>query len=139
VKIALEPLHPMVCATRSVLSTIDLANAWCDQLDADDIIGIAIDTYAVHWDPALNASVHKAGKRICSFHVNDWLLETRDLRLDRGMMGDGIVDIPGIRRIVESTGCDGYVEVEIFSQWNWWKRNPDEVIRAIKECFQEFV
>jgi len=139
VKIALEPLHPMVCATRSVLSTVCLANTWCDQLDADDIVGIAVDTYAVYWDPEIEVSIARAGKRICSFHVSDWLVDTQDLRLDRGMMGDGIIDIPKLRKMVESAGYDGYVEVEIFSQQNWWRRDADAVIQTIKERVQKVV
>ena len=82
VRIALEPLHPMVCATRSVLSTLALANDWCDALAADDVFGIAVDTYAVWWDPGLEAAIARAGRRICAFHVSDWLADTRDLRLD---------------------------------------------------------
>lgn len=139
VKIALEPLHPMICATRSVLSTMKLANAWCDSLGAEDIVGIAVDTYALWWDPDVEAEIARAGKRICSFHVSDWLSDTQDLRLDRGMMGDGVIDIPALRRRVEAAGYDGYVEVEIFSQRNWWKRDPDEVIRVIKDRVQTAV
>jgi sugar phosphate isomerase/epimerase len=136
VKIALEPLHPMICATRSVLSTLRLANAWCDALAADDIVGIAVDTYAVWWDPDIDGEIARAGKRICSYHVSDWLADTQDLRLDRGMMGDGVIDLPALRRGVEAAGYDGYVEVEIFSERNWWKRDADDVIRTIKERFQ---
>ncbi len=136
VKIALEPLHPMICATRSVLSTVKLANAWCDELAADDIVGIAVDTYAVWWDPEIESSIARAGRRICSFHVSDWLADTQDLRLDRGMMGDGVIDLPALRRMVEAAGYDGYVEVEIFSQRTWWQREPDDVIGVIKERVQ---
>jgi sugar phosphate isomerase/epimerase len=139
VKIALEPLHPMVCATRSVLSTVKLANAWCDSLGAEDIVGIAVDTYAVWWDPDIETEIARAGKRICSFHVSDWLVDTQDLRLDRGMMGDGVIDLPALRRRVEAAGYDGYVEVEIFSQRNWWQRDPDEVIGVIKDRVQTAV
>ncbi len=133
VRIALEPLHPMACAARSVLTTVKLACDWCDALAADDAVGIAVDTYAVWWDPDLRASIARAGRRICSFHVSDWLADTQDLRLDRGMMGDGVIDLPALRRAVEAAGYDGFIEVEIFSQRNWWKREPDEVIRTIKE------
>ena len=136
VKLALEPLHPMICATRSVLSTIKLANAWCDRLAAEDIVGIAVDTYAVWWDPDLEAEIARAGRRICSFHVSDWLPDTQDLRLDRGMMGDGVIDLPALRGMVERAGYDGYVEVEIFSQRNWWTKDPDEVITVIKDRAQ---
>jgi sugar phosphate isomerase/epimerase len=133
VKLALEPLHPMVCANRSVLSTVGLANDWCDALGADDAVGIAVDTYAVWWDPQVLESIARAGRRIVSFHVSDWLADTQDLRLDRGMMGDGVIDLPALRHAVEEAGYDGCVEVEIFSQRNWWRREPDEVVATIKE------
>jgi sugar phosphate isomerase/epimerase len=139
VTIGLEPLHPMSCATRSVMSTLGIANDWCDALGAEDVIGITVDTYAVWWDPDLEAQIKRAGRRICAFHINDWLSDTQDLRLDRGMMGDGVIDIPGIRRMVESAGYKGHREVEIFSARNWWKRDPDEVIRIIKERYQTSV
>lgn len=139
VKIGLEPLHPMLCGHRSVLSTLGIANDWCDALDADDAIGIAVDTYAVWWDPDLEAQIARAGSRICAFHISDWLADTRDLRLDRGMMGDGLIDIPAIRRMVQAAGYEGQFEVEIFSERNWWKRDPDEVVRVVKERFQTAV
>jgi sugar phosphate isomerase/epimerase len=139
IKIALEPLHPMICAHRSVLSTVKLANQWCDALKAEDVVGIAVDTYAVWWDPELEESIARAGKRICAFHVSDWLVDTQDLRLDRGMMGDGVIDIPGIRRMVEKAGYAGYREVEIFSARNWWKREGDEVLSVVKERYQTAV
>ncbi len=139
VKLAIEPLHPMVCANRAVLCTLKQANDWCDQLNADDAVGIAIDTYSIWWDPEMPAEIERAGKRICSFHINDWLVDTRDIRLDRGMMGDGVIDIPTIRKRVEQAGYQGPLEVEIFSERNWWKRDPDEVVRIIKERFQTAV
>lgn len=139
VRLALEPLHPMICATRSVISTIKLANEWCDALGAEDVVGIAVDTYAVWWDPELEAGIARAGKRICAFHISDWLPDTQDLRLDRGMMGDGVIDIPAIRRMVEAAGYTGQREVEIFSARNWWKRDPDEVIRVVRERYQTAV
>ena len=139
VKIALEPLHPMICATRSVLSTTKLANDWCDALDADDVFGIAIDVYAVWWDPDIEAEIARAGKRVCAFHVSDWLADTQDLRLDRGMMGDGVIDIPRLRRAVEEAGYTGPIEVEIFSSRNWWRRDPDEVTGVVRERFASAV
>jgi sugar phosphate isomerase/epimerase len=135
VVVAIEPLHPMACASRSVLTDLRLANDWCDALAAEDVFGIALDTYATWWDPHLAGEIARAGKRIRAFHVNDWLVDTCDLRLDRGMPGDGVIDIPAIRRMVEAAGYKGHVEVEIMSARNWWKREPDEVVRTIKERF----
>jgi sugar phosphate isomerase/epimerase len=139
VRIALEPLHPMACGSRSVLSTVGIANDWCDALDAEDVFGIAVDTYAVWWDPDLPRELARAGKRICNFHVADWLADTQDLRLDRGMPGDGLIDIPGIRRMVEAAGYVGHREVEVFSACNWWQRNPDEVIGVVRERYQSAI
>jgi len=134
VTIALEPLHPMSCATRSVLATLKLANDWCDALGAEDVFAIALDTYVCWWDPDLETQIKRAGSRIAAFHVSDWLTDTKDLRLDRGMIGDGVIDIPAIRRMVEAVGYQGRIEVEVLST-NWWKRDPDEVVSIIKERF----
>ena len=139
VTIGLEPLNPVTCANRTVLTTVGLTNDWCDALDAGDAVGIVLDTYAIWWDPDLEAQVARAGKRISAFHVNDWLMDTQDTRLDRGMMGDGVIDIPAIRRVVEATGYTGQIEVEIFSARNWWTRDADEVVRIIKERYQSVV
>jgi len=139
VKLALEPLHPTACATRSVLSTVKLANDWCDALAAEDTFGVAIDVYTTWWDPEIESEIARAGKRICAFHVSDWLADTQDLRLDRGMMGDGVIDIPALRRAVETAGYTGLIEVEIFSARNWWKRDADEVVQVVKQRFQSSV
>ena len=135
VRIALEPLHPMTCADRSVLSTtaqaLDLAEATGPE------IGLALDVYHIWWDPALAASIARARGRIHAFHVCDWRVPTRDLVLDRAMMGDGAIDLPGIRGMVEAAGYAGLIEVEIMSEADWWRRDPDEVMRTVKARFAE--
>ena len=132
ITLALEPLHPMICAFRSCLSTLGQANDWIELLGAGPELGIVVDVYHVWWDPDMEQELERAAGRIVSFHVCDWLMNTTDLRLDRGMMGDGVIDIRRIRRLVEATGYDGYREVEIFSERNWWRRDPDEVVRIAK-------
>ena len=139
VKIGIEPLHPMMCAGRAVLCTLEQANDWCDMLGDEESAGIVVDTYSVWWDPNMEREIEVAGPRICAFHVNDWLQNTRDLRLDRGMPGDGVIDIRAIRQAVESAGYQGACEVEIFSARNWWQRDPDEVVRIIKDRFRKHV
>lgn len=133
VTLGLEPLHPMVCAMRSVLPTLGMANDWYERLGGGDGLGIVVDAYAVWWDPSLAREISRAAGRICAFHLSDWLPDTADLRLDRGMMGDGVIDLPGIRRMVEAAGWTGMPEVEIFSARDWWRRDPDEVVRIAKE------
>ena len=137
VKLALEPLHPMVAADRSCLTTLAEANDLCDRLGEG--IGIVVDVYHVWWDPHLRSEIRRAGSdRLLGFHVNDWLVPTRDLVADRGMMGDGVINIPRIRTWIEDAGYSGPVEVEIFSKFDWWQRDPDEVVRAcIERCQTE--
>lgn len=139
VTLALEPLHPMTAASRSCLTTMAQANDWYEQLGGGAELGIAVDVYHVWWDPELERQIQRAKDRIIAFHVSDWLMKTVDLRLDRGMMGDGVIDIPPIREMVERSGYNGLIEVEIFSDRNWWLRDPDEVIDVIKKRFSDCV
>ncbi|MGI9492707.1 MAG: sugar phosphate isomerase/epimerase family protein [Geminicoccaceae bacterium] len=139
VTLALEPLHPMTAASRSCLTTLRQANDWYEQLGGGAELGIAVDVYHVWWDPDLERQISRAKDRIVAFHVSDWLMETVDLRLDRGMMGDGVIDIPHIRALVEKTGYTGLIEVEVFSERNWWQRDPDEAIGIIKQRFSDWV
>jgi len=139
VAIGLEPLHPMLCASRSVLTSLEMTNDWCDELADDDTLGVVIDVYHVWWEPHLARDIARAACRIRALHVCDWLQDTRDLRLDRGMMGDGVIDIPAIRRMVEAAGYTGFREVEVFSERDWWRRDPDEVVQIVKQRYQSFV
>jgi sugar phosphate isomerase/epimerase len=132
VPLAIEPLHPMYAADRACMSTLGQALDLCDRLGPG--VGVAIDVYHVWWDPDLAAQIARCGKaRLLAFHICDWLVPTRDLLLDRGMMGDGVIDIRGIRTLVEATGFDGPSEVEIFSRDDWWRRDPEEVLRTCIE------
>ncbi len=133
VKIALEPLHPMVCGKRSVISTLGEANNMLDTLDKPDVLGIALDSYALWWDSNLQYEIARAAGRIINLHVSDWLKDTSDTRLDRGMMGDGHIDNRSIRGWVETTGFTGPSEVEIFSENVWWRCDPDELVTTIIE------
>jgi len=127
VQIALEPLHPMVCGFRSVVSSLGEALDILDQLGEGHDIGLAIDAYALWWEHDLQAKLTRAGSRIVNYHVSDWLADTRDLRLDRGMPGDGQIALLDWRRMVEQAGYLGPVEVEIFSRERWWQE-PAEMM-----------
>jgi sugar phosphate isomerase/epimerase len=135
VPLAIEPLHPMYAADRSNINTIDQALDLCETLGQG--VGVAIDVYHVWWDPKLAAAIARAGRmgRILAHHICDWLVPTRDLLLDRGMMGDGVIDLRGIRAMIEAAGYHGPQEVEIFSRDDWWKRPGDEVVRTVIERF----
>jgi sugar phosphate isomerase/epimerase len=138
IQLGLEPLHPMYTADWSVVVSIKDANNWCDQLG--DGLGIVVDTYHVWWDPCLMEEIKRAGdkNRIVAAHVSDWLLPTRDLLVDRGVMGDGVIDIPRIRTWLENESYDGRYEVEIFSEENW-NKDQKQYIELIKQRFEEYV
>jgi sugar phosphate isomerase/epimerase len=128
--LAVEPLHPMFAADRACVNTTRQALDICDRLDPrrTGSLGVAIDVYHVWWDFELMAQVERAGRdRLLAFHVCDWLVPTTDMLNDRGMMGDGVIDIPAIRAAVEAQNFAGYVEVEIFSN-RWWAMPMDDVI-----------
>ena len=137
VPVAIEPLHPMTAADRACVNTLEHALDLCDALGEG--IGVAVDVYHVWWDPKLEDQIARAADRILGFHVCDWLVPTVDLVWDRGMMGDGVIDIPRIRGWVEAAGYRGFNEIEIFSERNWWKRDPEEVVETCIDRYAEFV
>jgi sugar phosphate isomerase/epimerase len=134
--LAIEPLHPMYAAERSVVNTLKQALDLCDELGVG--VGVVIDVYHVWWDPDLASEIARAGRdgRILAHHVSDWLVPTRDLLLDRGMMGDGVIDLAGIRAMIEEAGYRGPQEVEIFSAGHWWKTDCEVVLRTCIERYE---
>jgi sugar phosphate isomerase/epimerase len=132
VKISLEPLHPVYATERSCLTLLCEALDICDQIN-DPMLGVCVDAYHIWWDPNLSRDITRARDRIFNFHVCDWLVPTKDVLNDRGMMGDGVIDLPALRRMVESAGYRGLVECEIFSSENWWKRPMAETLAVVKE------
>jgi sugar phosphate isomerase/epimerase len=138
VRIALEPLHPVYTAERSCLTLLSEALEMCEQIEgtvSTPSLGVCLDAYHVWWDPNLKRDIARAGrdKRIFGFHVCDWLVPTGDVLNDRGMMGDGVIDLPGLRADVEAAGYLGFIEVEIFSANNWWKRPIAETLKVCAE------
>jgi sugar phosphate isomerase/epimerase len=139
--LAIEPLHPAYAADRACVNTTKQALDICDRLDDGRTgrLGVALDVYHIWWDPELLPQIARAGKdRLLAFHVCDWLVPTRDILNDRGMMGDGVIDIRSVRRAVEAQGFAGYSEIEIFSE-EWWGRPVDEVLRTCIERHRSVV
>jgi sugar phosphate isomerase/epimerase len=139
IPLAIEPLHPMYAADRACVNTFAQALDLCDALDRGitGALGVAVDVYHVWWDPQLEAQIRRAGKRrLLAYHICDWLVPTTDLLLDRGMMGDGVIDLKRIRGWMTRAGYRGFHEVEIFSAKNWWQRDPDEVLAICKARYR---
>jgi sugar phosphate isomerase/epimerase len=139
--LAIEPLHPMYAADRACINTLEHALDLCDEFDPQrsGALGVAVDLYHVWWDPKLESQIARAGReRLLALHVCDWLVPTTDLLEDRGMMGDGVIDIRRVRGWVEAAGYAGYAEVEIFSR-RWWTLAGDEVLRTCIERHKSVV
>ena len=142
IRLALEPLHPMYAGDRSCLNTLQQALDLAEKIEPVSLsppsLGVAVDVYHVWWDPDLAREITRAGKanRLFGYHVCDWLVPTRDLLTDRGMMGDGVIDLRMIRALMESANYNGPVEVEIFSSLDWWKRPMNDVLAMCSERLQ---
>ena len=137
VKLAIEPLHPMYADTRSAITDLATANDVVEQIGSDHV-GVAVDVYHLWFDPALEAQIARAASSIMAFHVCDWRTPTRDLLTDRGLMGEGCIDIPRIRGWVEQAGFLGWIEVEIFST-EYWALDQRAYIQKIIQAYRAHV
>jgi sugar phosphate isomerase/epimerase len=137
VTLAVEPLHPMFAADRSVITTLAQALDIAEQFDPAQV-GVAVDVYHVWWDPDVYRQIRRAAGRIVGFHVNDWIVPLPDTLLGRGMMGDGVIEIRQLRTTVDEAGYAGPIEVEIFNA-ALRSRPGDEVLALMKERFLEYV
>ncbi|MGE9291557.1 MAG: sugar phosphate isomerase/epimerase family protein [Puniceicoccales bacterium] len=137
VKLSIEPLHPMYADCRSAVNTVGQCNDMIDQIGAEHV-GIAVDVYHVWWDPQLEQELKRAGDRVIGFHVCDWMTPTADMLNDRGLMGEGCIDNRGIRQMVENTGFNSWIEVEVFSTRHW-ARDQDEYLEDIIRAYKTHV
>ena len=135
VKLGIEPLHPMYADSRSAVSTMAQSNEICEAVGSKNL-GITLDVFHVWWDDQLEAQTRIAGEkgRLFSFHICDWKDQPEDMLNDRGLMGEGVIDIPQIRKWVNEAGFSGYEEVEIFSN-RYWAMDQDAFLEKIKEAY----
>ena len=135
VKLAIEPLHPMYADSRSAINTLGQANDMAEELDSP-WVGIALDVYHLWWDPNLEQEIKRCGQNdnLSAFHICDWKTPTLDLLNDRGLMGEGCINIKEIRGWVEEAGFNGYNEVEIFSD-TFWKEDQAVFLKKITGAY----
>lgn len=136
IKLAIEPLHPMYADERSAINTLEQANELTEEFNSP-FLGVALDVYHVWWDPDLKNQIMRCGKskNLFAFHICDWLTPTVHFLLDRGLMGEGCINIKQIRSWVEEAGFDGFHEVEIFSE-RWWGINQKEFLDKIINSYK---
>lgn len=129
----------MYADSRSAINTLGQANDMAEELDSP-WVGVAVDIYHLWWDPALETEIARCGRNenLYAFHVCDWKSPTEDLLLDRGLMGEGCINIKTIRGWVEQAGFDGFNEVEIFSTRHW-SEDQSVFLNKIKQAYLEHV
>jgi sugar phosphate isomerase/epimerase len=135
VKLAIEPLHPMYADTRSAVNTLGQANDMTEAIDSPHL-GVAVDVYHLWWDPNLEQEIKRCGDQghLFAYHICDWKTPTKDMLLDRGLMGEGCINLKRIRGWIDEAGFDGFHEVEIFSD-TYWQMDQTEFLEKIKQAY----
>ena len=135
VRLAIEPLHPMLIAERSVIVSLEEACTLAEQFDSVDV-GVIVDTYHVFWDPAVETQISRAGGRIAGFHVSDWVTPTGDVAASRAFMGEGIIDFRQLSGAVADAGYSGPIEVEVIDD-RLRALSGDEVLERVLASYGE--
>ncbi len=138
VTLGIEPMNPIYAADRGVISTLAQALDIAERFDAADV-GVVVDTFHLWWEPGIADQLQRAGRRIVSYQICDWITPLpADTLLARGMMGDGHIDFPTFTRSVASAGYRGDVEVEIFNA-DLWAAPPGSVVETMADRYLELV
>jgi sugar phosphate isomerase/epimerase len=130
-------MHPVYCADRSVIVTLGQALAVASK-HLEGEVGVVIDAYHVWWDPDLRGQVTAAKGRILGYHVCDWLVPPPDHLNGRGMMGDGVIDLRQLRRLVDAAGYEGPIEAEIFNP-TIWSMPGEEALDLVCRRYLDYV
>jgi sugar phosphate isomerase/epimerase len=136
VRLAIEPLHPMFASDRCVVSTLGQALDLAERFPSEQV-GVCVDTYHIWWDDRAPEEIARAGRggRICTFQLADWTTPLPEGVLNgRGQIGDGAVDMLHWRGLVEATGYDEAIEVELFND-GLWARDGREVLKETVERY----
>jgi sugar phosphate isomerase/epimerase len=133
VRLAIEPLHPMMIAERSVITSLGEANDLCARFDSPHV-GVVADVYHIFWDHRVEAEIARAGTTIAGFHLSDWRTPSGDLTSNRAMLGDGCIDIAGLARAVYAAGFTGDAEIEVLNA-RLWAGDQDATLRTAVERY----
>ena len=138
VNLGIEPMNPIYAADRGVISTLRQALDIAERFETDDV-GVVVDTFHLWWEPGIAEQVQRAGRRIVSYQICDWITPLpADTLLARGMMGDGHVDFAAFTQSVARAGYRGDIEVEIFNA-DLWAAPPADVVDTMAKRYLELV
>jgi len=138
VNLGIEPMNPIYAADRGVISTLRQALDIAERFETNDV-GVVVDTFHLWWEPGIAEQVQRAGRRIVSYQICDWITPLpADTLLARGMMGDGHIDFAAFTQSVARAGYRGDVEVEIFNA-DLWAAPPADVVDTMAKRYLELV
>ena len=133
VKLAIEPMHPMMIADRSAISSLTEANDLVERIAAPNL-GIALDAYHLWWDVAKSSQIQRAGKSLFSVQVCDWVTPINGQLSSRGMPGEGVIDLQSFVSLADAAGYEGLIEIEVLSD-HWWSEPLDKAAEAALNGF----
>ena len=139
VKLGIEPLHPMYADTRSAINSLGQANDMAESINSE-WVGNVIDVYHLWWDDQLENEIKRCGAKgnLLAYHVCDWKIHPKNMLTDRGLMGEGCIELKKIRSWVEATGFEGFIEVEIFSD-HYWGMDQGVFLDQITDAYLKYV
>lgn len=122
-RIAFEPLNPVLFNTDTALSGLDQALELVCEVD-HAAFGLCVDSWNIFQTPDLENVIRRCADRIFVVQVSDWHRPRSGA--DRISLGDGIIDNAAIVKAVRETGYKGPYVLEIFSG----ESLPDSIWRA---------
>jgi sugar phosphate isomerase/epimerase len=128
VRLAIEPMHPMMISDRSAITSLTEANDLVERIAARNL-GIALDAYHVWWDVSMATQIQRAGKTLFSVQVCDWVTPIHGQLSSRGMPGEGVIDLQDFVSQADTAGYDGLIEIEVLSD-HWWSTPVDQAAEA---------
>ncbi|SDE14412.1 sugar phosphate isomerase/epimerase family protein [Nocardioides lianchengensis] len=138
VRLGIEPMNPIYAADRGVVSTLAQALDIAALLPVEQV-GVVVDTFHLWWEPDVHTTIRRAGARIASYQLADWITPLpADALLGRGHVGDGHVDFASFTRAVHAAGYTGDVEVEIFNA-DVWAAPGDDTVATLTDRYRELV
>lgn len=138
VKLAIEALHPMFASDRCVVSTLAQALDIAEQHPVG-VVGVVVDTYHLWWDGTVWAQIARAGARIASFQLADWVTPLpAGVLTGRSLPGTGCVELARFWRAVRAAGYAGPVEVEVFNE-ELWALPGKEILAATVAAYESVV
>lgn len=138
IRLTIEPLHPMYADSRSAINTLKQANEMAEYFNTP-WLGVVIDVYHVWWDPDLEQQIYRCAMHdnLYAVHLCDWKSPTVDMLNDRGIMGEGVIEIQKIIDWIKKVKYDGFYEVEIFSD-PYWQMDQDEFLKKIVASYLKY-